>query len=124
VPSELNLLVDGLIVDPIPVKLVHEMGCHFSVAINAMAIVDPQKLKRRYPFNILDIVIRSFFVMGHEIGQARATQAADVVFTPNMGEIGPVDFSSSRELIECGRKAAEENLPAILASYESLKTTR
>ena len=120
-PREGHLLVDGGIADPVPAKLVRQMGCHFSIAINVMAEIESHKVKRRYPFNTFEIVTRCLFAMGHGIGQARAERTADVVFTPDLGEIGVVDFSRSREIIECGRKAAEEHLPAILAGYQRLK---
>ena len=122
-PREGHLLVDGGIVDPVPTKLVRQMGCHFSIGINVMAEIESGKVKRRYPFNAFEIVMRCMFTMAHEIGQAQAERTADVVFTPDPGEIGVVDFSRGRELIECGRKAAEEHLPAILAGYERLKAS-
>jgi hypothetical protein len=59
--------------------------------------------------------------MGHEIGEARAEQAANVLFTPALGDITMLQFGRSPQIIECGRKAAEEHLPAILAGYERLK---
>lgn len=120
-PRDGHLLVDGGIADPVPVKLVRQMGCHFSIGINVMAEIESGKVKRRYPFNAFEIVLRCMFAMAHEIGQAQAEGTADVVFTSEPGEIGILDFSRSPELIECGRRAAEENLPAILAGYESLK---
>jgi NTE family protein len=115
-----HLLVDAGIMDPIPVKLVRRMGCHYAIAVNAMAELAAQKMSERYPFNAIDIMTRCMFVMGHEIGQASAEQAADVVFTPPLGDITLLQFSRSPEIIECGRKAAEENLPAILAGYKRL----
>ena len=107
--------------DPVPVKLVRQMGCHFSIGINVMAEIESGEVKRRYPFNAFEIVLRCMFAMAHEIGQAQAERTADVVFTPEPGDIGVIDFSRSREIIECGRKAAEEHMPAILAGYEHLK---
>ncbi len=116
-----HLLVDAGIMDPVPVPLVRNMGCHFAIGVNAMAALETQRVNNRYPFNAFDIMTRCMFVMGHEIGQARAEQSANIVFTPALGDIGMLQFSRSRETIECGRKAAEENLPSILASYDRLK---
>ena len=124
-------MVDGAGVDPVPAKLVRQMGCHFSIAINVMAKLESPEGKRRYQFdtllrfqfNTVENFFRFMQVMGREIGQARAERTADVVFTPEPGGIGILDFSRGRELIECGRKAAEEHLPAILAGYERLKAS-
>lgn len=130
-PREGHLMVDGAGVDPVPVKLVQQMGCHFSIAINVMAKIESPEAKRRYPFdtllrfqfNTVEILSRFLWIMAREIGQARAERTADVVFTPEPGGIGILDFSRGREIIECGRKAAEEHLPAILAGYERLKAS-
>lgn len=122
-PCEGHLLVDGAIVDPVPAKLVRQMGCHFSIAINVMAEIESRDMKRRYPFYFFDIMLRSLFTMAHQVGPARAELTADVVFTPEPGGIGITDFSRAPELIECGRKAAEEHMPAILAGYERLKAS-
>ena len=116
-----TVLVDAGIMDPVPVRVAKRMGCHYAIGINAMAALESQKIKTRYPFNAFDVMSRCMFLMGHEIGQARAEQDADVVFTPTLGDISMLDFDRSPEIIECGRKAAEENLPAILAGYERLK---
>ena len=64
---------------------------------------------------------RCMFLMGHEIGQARAEQGANVVFTPSLGDITLLQFSRASEIIECGRRATEQYLPAIQASYDRLK---
>jgi NTE family protein len=116
-----HLLVDAGIMDPVPVMLVRKMGCHYAIGINAMAELEAQEISSRYPFNAFDIMTRCMFVMGHEIGQARAEQAANVVFTPSLGAITMLQFSRSHDIIECGRKAAEAQLPRILEGYERLK---
>jgi len=116
-----HLLVDAGIMDPVPVLLVRKMGCHYAIGINAMAELEAQEVSSRYPFNAFDIMTRCMFVMGHEIGQARAEQAANVVFTPSLGAITMLQFSRSNEIIECGQKAAEAQLPRILQGYERLK---
>ncbi len=117
-----HLLVDAGIMNPVPAPLVRRMGCHFAIGINAMAALEQQKMNTRYPFNAFEVMARCMFVMGHEMGQARAEQAANIVFTPPLGDITLLQFSRSEEIIECGRNAAEGYLPGILASYDRLKT--
>jgi hypothetical protein len=97
------------------------MGCHFAIGVNAMAALESQKINTRYPFNAFDIMTRCMFLMGHEIGQARAEQGANVVFTPSLGDITMLQFSRSAKIIKCGRRATEEHLTAIQASYDRLK---
>ena len=118
-----HLLVDAGIMDPVPVMPLRRMGCHFAIGVNAMAELESQEVSNRYPFNALDVLTRSMFLMGHEIGQARAEQAANIVFTPALGDITMLQFSRSPEIIECGRRATESQMPAILAAYERLKAS-
>ena len=117
-----HLLVDAGIMDPVPVRLVRKMGCHYAIGINAMAELESQEISNGRIGRFFDVLTRSMFLMGHEIGQARAEQAANIVFTPSLGEITMLQFSRSQEIIECGRKAAEAQLPKILEGYESLKS--
>jgi NTE family protein len=116
-----RLLVDAGIMNPVPVKLVREMGSHYTIAVNAMAELEAQKMSTRYPFNAFDIMTRCMFLMGHEMGQARAEQESNIVFTPSLGDISMLHFGRSPEIIECGQRAAKENLSAILEGYERFK---
>lgn len=118
-PRGNHLLVDAGIMDPVPVNLVRRMGARYVVAVNAMAALEDQPLSTRFP--MIDIMLRCTRIMGHEIGQARAEESANVVVTPTLGKITMLDFARSPEIIECGRRAAEANLPAIIAGYERLK---
>jgi NTE family protein len=117
-----HLLVDAGIIDPVPVNLVRRMGARYVVAINAMAALEGQPLSKRFP--MIDIMLRCTRIMGHEIGQARALDSANVVVTPTLGTLQMLDFGKGEEIIECGRKAAQANMPAILAGYDRLKVRR
>ena len=110
-PAGPCLLVDAGVADPVPVRLVRRMGCQFAIGVNAMAAPEAHKVEARYPFSAFEVMMRCTLIMGHEVGQARAEQAADVVFTPNVGGIAMLQFDRSPEIIECGRRATEENLP-------------
>jgi NTE family protein len=114
-----HLLVDAGIMDPVPVNLVRRMGARYVVAVNAMAAQENQVLSKRFP--MVDIMLRCTRIMGHEIGQARAEESANVVLTPTLGTLQMLDFGKAAEIIDCGRKAAEANMPAIVAGYERLK---
>lgn len=116
-----NLLVDAGIMDPVPVKLSKRMGANFAIAVNAMAPVGESEVNNRYPFNMFDVMMRCMFVMGHEIGQARAESSADVLLTLPMKGITMLDFNRSNDIVERGRQAAEEHLADIRGGYMRLK---
>lgn len=116
-----HLLVDAGIMDPVPVGLIRKMGAHYAVSVNAMARLESQKMSERYPMNLFDVMNRCMTVMGHEVGQGRAEELSDVTLTPALGNITKLEFARAGEIIECGRKVAEDNLPAIMAGYERLR---
>jgi NTE family protein len=118
-----HLLVDAGIMDPVPVSLIRKMGCHFAIGVNAMAALESQPVSDRYPSNAMEVMTRSMFLMGHEIGQARAEKIANVLFTPALGNITMLQFSRSPEIIDCGRRAAEAQLPTVLERYAQLRAS-
>lgn len=120
--TEGHMLVDAGIMDPVPVGLVRRMGARYALAVNAMAPLEAQPVNRRYPFNMFDVMFRCTRIMGHEIGQARAEASANVLMIPPVRNISMLQFERSQEIIDCGRKVAEENLPGIMAGYERLKS--
>jgi len=133
-PREGHLLVDGGFANPVPVNLVRQMGCAFTIAVNAIPRIEAdsgrirlqgplsfQKVTRRYPFNAFEIMMRSLLVAAHEIGEAATERAADIVLRPPLTEFGFLDFSRAVEIAESGRIAALEQLPAILTSYRQTK---
>jgi NTE family protein len=117
-----HLLVDAGIMDPVPVGLVRRMGARFALAVNAMAPLEAHPVNRRYPFNMFDVMFRCTRIMGHEIGQARAESAANFLMIPPVRDISMLQFDRSKEIIDCGRRVAEENLPAIMAGYNRLRS--
>jgi NTE family protein len=117
-----HLLVDAGIMDPVPVGLVRRMGARYALAVNAMAPLEAHPVNRRYPFNMFDVMFRCTRIMGHEIGQARAESAANLLMIPPVRDISMLQFHRSQEIIDCGRKIAEEHLPAIMAAYNRLRS--
>ncbi|MGH9718798.1 MAG: patatin-like phospholipase family protein [Bryobacteraceae bacterium] len=120
-PRPPHLLVDSGIMDPVPVTLIGRMGARYLIAVNAMAGLEEQEMSTRYPANLVDLMSRVTRIMGHEIGQARVEEAADVVMTPKLGDITMLQFARAPEIIERGRQVASEHIDAILAGYERLK---
>ncbi len=115
------LLVDAGIMNPVPVRLVRDMGAAYALAINAMVPLEAQEVSRRYPFSILDVMFRCMRVTGHEIGQARIESAADIVIFPRLEKLSMLQFSRAPEMIQAGEEAAREHLPMIEAGYRNLK---
>ena len=97
-PVEYNgkLLVDGGIVENVPINTVHEMGADFIIAVDLNA-------KHTYdkPGNILDIISNSF----HFIMQTSAklqTENADLLIQPNLSEFNRKDMKQIEAIINKG----------------------
>jgi NTE family protein len=109
-PAEIGgrLLVDGGLVDPIPVDVVLENAGHPVVAIN----VTSDLLPRSQINNVVGIADQTTTIMAIDKKQA-LTDLADLCITPDLRGWTATDFSHIDSLIEIGERAAEEAIPAI-----------
>jgi NTE family protein len=119
VTLEAKCLVDGGIIDPVPVNVLRDMGAKFIVAVNVLA--EPQKRKPlslskkgRMPGtrNILDTLIQSIYIMEYEIIKARVLKA-DVIISPDVSRIEAFEFHKGEETILAGYEAARKALPKL-----------
>lgn len=110
-PVEIDgrLLIDGGVVDNLPVSVVRQMGADYVIAVDLM---QSNILQRDRPRNLLEVWALSLFILmrnaQHEAG------LADIVLVPDTASHSWVDVANARRLIERGREAAEAALPAIL----------
>jgi NTE family protein len=97
-----NLLVDGGLVDPIPVEVVKEMGADLVIAVNTVSSLLPAD-KIKTP---LDVANQATSIMSLR-RQREALQQADFVITPDLSGLSSVDFDRVTELISLGEAVAE-----------------
>ncbi len=112
VPVEIagETYVDGGVTNPIPVDVVRARGCDVVIAV---AI--PAAVPRTTPRTPIEVAFHAVTVMSAEIGRLRAREA-DVVITPDVGDVAYDDFTQKKRLIEAGEAAARQALPAIRAA--------
>ncbi|MBN2224591.1 MAG: patatin-like phospholipase family protein [Deltaproteobacteria bacterium] len=125
------LLVDGGVVNPVPVQVVRDLGAEFIIAVdispeiaNKMTvqhpIIDPgqgsgksRKGEARLP-NIFDIIMGSIMIMESQIVDMRMkTELPDVIISPSVSDIGTYDFHRYREGVERGESAAGQVISQI-----------
>lgn len=166
-----RFLIDGGIVNPIPVNIVKDMGATFIIAcnvihkpqkrrksfgsareqkplasdlktqpksagritlnskINKLIQDDKGKLKNLEKFisifkkkvykgsqrvsldtpNIFDVILQAIYAMEYEIAKSKIKEA-DIVITPNTGQIATLEFYRGKEAIAKGYKAAKDAL--------------
>ena len=129
-------LVDGALVNPIPVSLARAMGADIVIAVDlgtdsslggqGNAADDPRpagisRLAQRFAFrnrghalSVLDVMNASIHIMQVRIARSRlAGDPADVTLTPHLGQMGLMDFHRGADAIVAGREAVELGLPQL-----------
>jgi len=134
-----QLLVDGALVNPVPVSLCRALGADVVIAVDLgserigrngrgdTADVPGwrQRLFGRFGFeggkseeanlpSLIEVLSASLNIMQVRIARSRmAGEPADVVVAPRLAHIGLMDFHRGGEAIAEGRAAVERMLPAI-----------
>lgn len=114
VEKEDMILMDGGLVNPIPVDVVRSLGSQFVVAVNTTSDLLP-KNKIRDPIDIADQVTTIMSLDEKE----RGLRQADWVITPAIAGIYSSDFQSAAELIDSGYQAGLRAAPEINKRLQS-----
>lgn len=115
-----RLLVDGVVVNNLPVTVAQAMGADYVVAIDVLPLFDPDQPERQaQPRNLAEVAMTALFML------ARATQVeqelADLVVVPSIAHVNLADLSAYDVLIREGRRAMQAALPQLRADLEGQK---
>lgn len=116
VPVEIHgrILVDGGVIDPVPVRIARNLGADFIVAVDLRGL-----LEDTFPVNLFGVAKRSAEIT--LLWQSESCLInADVVIKPHLDGIGMFDDKYRRTIYEAGRCAALEAIPVIKSYLESL----
>ena len=110
-----KFLVDGGLVNPVPVSIVKEMGADFVIAVDASS--DPmgrigQQSEEARGLNIFAVLMQVVHIASHLVLRA-SLEGADLVIEPDVGYIGTTDFHLASECISEGLQAAERTLSTL-----------
>ncbi len=132
ISCEGRLLVDGAVVSRIPLDLLEWRRCGLKIAVNVMTEpgrsadredIRHRQMKERFDsfLGLRHVIASSFELQGWWHGSTE-TQYADVVLTPRIynEQVSGYNFSAFDEMIEAGRKAAEDNMDFIKKSLANL----
>ncbi|MBP7148871.1 MAG: patatin-like phospholipase family protein [Acidobacteria bacterium] len=112
-----RVYVDGGVTDPVPADVARRMGADVVIAVPIPAGVPPEP-----PTTPLAVAYHSVNVMAAEIARLRASEA-DVVITPDVGNVAYDDFDQKKRLIRSGEAAARAALPQIRAAIAAARTS-
>jgi NTE family protein len=105
-PVEINgkMLVDGGIVENVPVNTVRGMGAEYVIGVDLNAKHSYEK-----PENILDVIINSFYFLLKQ-SDKQQTKNADLLIEPNLAKFNRSDMKQIENLIKKGYEDSKEIL--------------
>jgi NTE family protein len=99
-----RVLIDGSVIDPIPVKIAKDLGAEIIIAVDLCELLPPT-----YPTNLFEIATRSAEIASMWQNEV-CTRNAHLVIRPKTCGVGTFSDSHSQVLLEAGRKAARKKL--------------
>lgn len=126
VKREGRYLVDGALVNPVPVNIVKQMGADFIIAVNVIPGVtervnqaNKEPAKKPKEPNIIHVMIQSIHIGTYSLVRA-SLEEADIVIEPQLAHINAGDFHRAQECIREGKLAAQAAIPEIKKGLEAL----
>ena len=106
------VLVDGGIVNPLPVSPLTIEGINRIIAVNAMPSPEDIVSSNRVDQNLMDIFINSFYSLQFRLCKY-AAQSSDVYLSPILKNSSWYEFYRAKEFIDFGEKVCYENIKPI-----------
>jgi NTE family protein len=114
-----RLLVDGALVNPVPVSLARALDADFVIAVDLSSRSDGRNLARaegrkaKTP-GMVEVITSGLNIMSTRITRARmAGEPADAVIQPRLGGLGLLEYHRAAEAIAEGRAATQLAIPGI-----------
>jgi len=107
-----KLLVDGGVVDNIPIAVAREKGADIVIAVDISENVANFNIT-----NLIDVVIQSANIMFNENVQFKKKEA-DVLISPAVGNVAMLDFTQKKRCMQAGIEAAQKAVPEIRKAIE------
>ena len=118
-------LVDGGLVNPIPVRILRDMGADFVIAVSVVPYLsnrfqpqDPGSATKPKEPNILNVLVRIMYIVGYQAALS-GIREADITIAPDVAHIRPENFNRARESILLGEQAAQRAIPKIKRQLEA-----
>lgn len=105
-----RLLVDGAVLERIPVGVVRDKGADFVIGVDVK--FGGERTKELKINNIFDVIINSIELMEKKIAEPYLS-GADILIQPDLSHISSSDFSHMDECISIGEEAAKKAMDSI-----------
>jgi NTE family protein len=107
-----KMLVDGGVIDNVPVAVAREKGADIVIAVD----ISEQVINFNIT-NVMDVMLQSITIMGAENAKTKRKDA-DVVISPKIGDVGMQDFTQKKRCLLAGIEATHKMMPDIKAKIE------
>lgn len=102
-----RLLVDGGVVDRVPVSVVREMGADIVIAVDVAQVKRTEEIS-----SIFDVIMQSLDIMQDELVHHREI-ASDIMIRPHVEHFSSRAFTNLMEIIYIGEEETKKQLPKI-----------
>lgn len=101
-----RVLVDGQLVDPVPVSQCRTMGADVVIAVDINPPNDSSGTKPYSKFNMVDVLTSTLNILNRKItDRVLAADRPEVLICPKVGGILALDFRHADRLVEIGRQS-------------------
>ena len=108
-----KILVDGGVVDNIPISVARAKGADLVIAVDISANLGNTNIT-----NLVDVTLQSTNIM-FALNVEHSKRDADILITPGgIGDVGMLDFTQKKRCMQAGMEATERALPAIRAAVD------
>lgn len=120
IPEKINgrLLVDGGVVDRVPVTVVKEMGADIVIAVDVSHVKGDVEVT-----SIFDVIIQSIDIMQDELARLKQFDA-DVMIKPRVEQYSAKAFTNTEDIIRIGEEETIKQIPLILEVIQKWKESQ
>lgn len=108
-----KILVDGGVVDNIPISVARAKGADIVVAVDIS-----QNVGNTHITNLVDVMVQATNIM-FALNVEHSKKDADVLIAPAVGDVGMLDFTQKKRCMQAGIEAARLAAPAIRRAVDA-----
>jgi NTE family protein len=107
-----KLLVDGGVMDNVPIAVAREKGADIVIAVDISENVANFNIT-----NVVDVMLQAVNIMFNENVRSKKKEA-DVLITPQVGSVAMLDFTQKKRCMQAGIEATQRAMPEIRKKIE------
>ncbi len=115
-----KLLVDGGVVDNIPIDVAREKGADIVIAVDISENVTNFNIT-----NVVDVMLQAVSIIMNE-NTKQKKKDADILISPSVGNVAMLDFTQKKRCMQAGIEAAQRAIPEIrekIDAWEKMKVS-